>query len=64
MGFNLALRKLTAKKFVQLEDIYGEDTDPYPAIAITETGWQWIEANESRFVLQRQDKKKDDRIPF
>ena len=35
MGFNLALRKLTAKKFVQLEDIYGEDTDPYPAIAIT-----------------------------
>lgn len=65
MGFNLALRKLTAKKFVRLEDLYDEHSgEGYNGLAVTESGWQWIEANESRFVLHRQEKKKDDRIPF
>lgn len=65
MGFNLALRKLTAKKFVRLEDLYDERTgESYNGLAVTESGWQWIEANESRFVLHRQDKKKDDSVPF
>lgn len=65
MGFNLALRKLTAKKFVRLEDIYDEHSgEGYNGLVITESGWRWIEANESRFVLHRQDKKKDGSIPF
>ncbi len=65
MGFNLALRKLTAKKFVRLEDMYDEHSgEGYSGLAVTESGWQWIEANESRFVLHRQDKKKDDNILF
>lgn len=60
MGFNLALRKLTAKRFVKLEDLYDErDGERYNGVAVTDDGWQWIEANESRFVLHRQDKKKD-----
>lgn len=65
MGFNLALRKLTTKKFVRLEDMLDERADEsYKGLAVTDFGWQWIEANESRFVLHRQDKKKDDSIPF
>lgn len=64
MGFNIALRKLTAKKFVRSEDVHDERGESYAGVAITDQGWQWIEANESRFVLLRQEKKKDDRIPF
>lgn len=65
MGFNLALRKLTLKMFLRFEDMYDERSgESYNGLAITESGWQWIEANESRFVLHRQDKKKDDGIPF
>ena len=64
MGFNLALRKLVSKKFVVVAEIQDERGDVYSGIAITESGWQWIEANETRFVLLRQDKKKDDGIPL
>jgi hypothetical protein len=66
MGFNLAIRKLTSKKLVRLEDIWDEqNSGSYSGLAITEAGWQWIEANESRFVLHRQDKrKKDEEVPF
>jgi len=65
MGFNLALRKLNAKSFVRLADFWDENnSENYSGIAVTDLGWQWIEANESRFVLHRQEKKKDDEIPF
>lgn len=65
MGFNLALRKLTAKNFVVLADVWDENNNQdYSGVAVTDKGWQWIEANEFRFVLHRPDKKKDDDIPF
>ena len=65
MGFNLALRKLSGKHFLKLEDIYDErEGDSYNGVAVTEAGWQWIEANEARFVLHRTERKKDDDIPF
>ena len=51
------------------------DTDDngheYPALGVTDAGWDWIVANEDRFVLQRMSKKtaqsigiSDDDIPF
>ena len=65
MGFNLALRKLTAKSFVRVEDVWDEhNNENYSGVAVTDQGWLWIEANESRFVLHRPEKKKDDPIPF
>ncbi len=65
MGFNLAIRRLRAKGYIQIEQMWDEQNgEPYDGISITETGWAWIEANESRF-LQRQDAKtKTDDIPF
>jgi len=58
MGFNLGLRKLISKTFVQLEDMWDERSgDKYSGVSVTEKGWQWIEANESRFVLHQHEKK-------
>jgi hypothetical protein len=65
MGFNLSLRKLIAKSFVKLQDVHEEHGDGYSGIAITDVGWHWIEANEARFVLLRQERKQnDDNVPF
>jgi nucleoside 2-deoxyribosyltransferase len=72
VGFSLGVRRLVAKRFVEL----GEDADyngePYDIIAITEAGWSWIESNENLFVIHRPKKRavpdvkgfEDDDIPF
>jgi hypothetical protein len=60
---------LTAKSFVEgcgYTDQNGYDTD---ALKVTDTGWNWIEANESRFVLRKPTKAElaeisDADIPF
>lgn len=68
MGFNLAVRKLTAKRFIHEVEMYDENQgEAYTGLGIQEAGWSWIESNESRFVLHRSDKRKDaeiDEIPF
>jgi hypothetical protein len=59
MGFNLAMRRLTAKKFVEFDELNDEHNgEPYDALRITDLGWAWIEANETRFVLHRSDAKE------
>jgi hypothetical protein len=58
MGFNLALRKLGSKKFVRVDDMFDEqDGQRYDGVAVTEARWNWIEENETRFVLHRHEKK-------
>jgi hypothetical protein len=72
LGFALGLRRLTAKSLVEAcgyTDQNGYDID---ALRVADTGWNWIEANESRFVLRRPTKAElaeiteisDDEIPF
>jgi hypothetical protein len=59
MGLNIAVRKLSTKRFIQIVENYEEHNgEPYPAIAITESGWGWIEENESRFALHKPEKSK------
>lgn len=64
MGFNLAIRRLAAKKYIEIEELWNErDGESYDGVRITDAGWAWIEANESRFLLQRHE-SKDQEIPF
>jgi hypothetical protein len=59
MGFNIALRRLTAKSFIEIVELFDErDGESYNGISISNAGWEWIEENESRFVLHRGDKKE------
>jgi hypothetical protein len=66
MGFNLAIRRLTAKKYIEIEQMWNEHrAEPEEGVRITDLGWQWIETNESRFLLQRQEPEpKYGDIPF
>jgi len=70
LGFNLGLRRLKVKRFVETVEIEDERGEPYPGIQVTDLGWQWIEANENKFTFHSAGAKKsgfdamDDTIPF
>lgn len=54
VGFNIGIRRLQAKNFVEITELWDEQSgDMYDAIRLTENGWSWIEANETLFILHR-----------
>ncbi|MFO1154721.1 MAG: hypothetical protein U1E42_13830 [Rhodospirillales bacterium] len=64
MGFNLAVRRLLQKQMIREEDVWDErDGERYPGLVVADDGWAWIDANDTQFVLNRPEKKKDD-LPF
>jgi hypothetical protein len=57
LGFNLALRKLKSKDLIELKEEW-ENNSPYMTILLNDQGWDWIEENESKFTVQKQNKIK------
>jgi nucleoside 2-deoxyribosyltransferase len=54
VGFNLGVRRLLNKSFIQENQELDEQTgESYRCIQLLDFGWAWIEANESRFVIHR-----------
>jgi hypothetical protein len=66
MGFNIGIRRLLAKKFIEVIDLFDEQNgEPYDGVRVLESGWTWIDTNEARFVLYRPSKEySTDDIPF
>ncbi|MGN8189161.1 nucleoside 2-deoxyribosyltransferase [Burkholderia sp. 22088] len=70
LGFNLGLRRLKGKEFVEIKEMSdGSSYDTYDGVCVTENGWQWIEVNEGKFAFHSTGKKAedtnlDDSIPF
>ena len=66
IGFSLAFRRLVTKKLIEIVEGYDEDRDePYNTTRLTESGWNWIENNESLFVLKKPSPKPIEKdIPF
>lgn len=68
MGFNISIRRLLSKSYIKIANIWNErDQENYDGVQVTESGWRWIDENESRFVLHRQLKILPDesgKIPF
>lgn len=61
MGFNIGVRRLSAKKFIEIVEIWDDNNgEQYDGIQITESGWAWIENNETKFVLHRSSRKDAD----
>lgn len=57
MGFNLAVRRLLQKMFVREQELYDEQGgEAYAGLAVAEPGWDWIDTNDSQFVLTRPEK--------
>jgi len=67
LGFSMGLRRLLAKKFVNTRSAADYNGQDYQEIVVTETGWNWIEQNETSFLLQRPHGKataSNEDIPF
>ena len=65
IGFSLAFRRLVSKNLIEIVQVEDESGNAYEASRLTEGGWNWIETNESLFVLRRQPPQAvEDDIPF
>jgi nucleoside 2-deoxyribosyltransferase len=68
LGFALGVRRLIAKSFVGASLDNDHNGDQYDTLKVTSAGWDWIDANETRFVLRRivpdREAPTNDDIPF
>lgn len=62
IGFSLGLRRLTAKGLIETIEESDEHGEPYSAACLTPSGWDWVDRNESLFVLRRKAPSKLERI--
>ena len=53
IGFSVGVQRLRSKGFVELRDGEDHNGNPIHEIAITTSGWDWIERNEDKFKLRR-----------
>ncbi len=67
IAFSLGLRRLIAKRLIETTKEY-EQGEEYDAAQLTSAGWDWVDRNESLFVLSKKARSKDhppeDDIPF
>ena len=65
VGFNLSVRRLRANGFVIVETEWDDEGDrEYEMIALSDSAWEWIDKNESRFALQKPRVDDADKVPF
>jgi hypothetical protein len=60
LGITLALHRLSAKKLLEAGVDADYNGNPYDALRITHLGWNWIDENESSFVIRRSAESKTD----
>ena len=67
VGFGMCVRRLLGKALVEL-DSASEGEESYGIALLTEAGWRFIEANESLFLIRREESEPEDEeiddIPF
>lgn len=74
IGFSLGLRRLKRKGLVTVCEMSDGNNsfETYEGLSVTAKGWEWIENNETKFILHNAHPKKpsaafldmDDNIPF
>jgi hypothetical protein len=61
LGFNVAVRRLSQKRFLSVTEEWDEDRDQqYRVVKLTD----WIDANEKEFLLHKPLRKPADDVPF
>ena len=67
LGFALGVKRLVARKFVDVRETSDYNGDSYQEIVLTEAAWDWIEQNESKFIIRKNGEPSNepmDDIPF
>ncbi|MGV3605189.1 MAG: hypothetical protein ACO1RA_02195 [Planctomycetaceae bacterium] len=55
LGFVLGVKRLVSRGFVNVYDRSDYNGETYQEIVLTEAAWDWIEQNESRFIIQKKN---------
>jgi hypothetical protein len=53
LGCTLGIRKLLSKRFLRMMKAEDHNGEEYDALSLENAGWDWIEANEDKFVLRK-----------
>lgn len=53
LGFSLGLKRLREKRLADLGETTDYNGNSYQTIILTSDGWDWIEKNEDKFIIQR-----------
>ena len=64
LGFSLGLRRLREKNFVELRDSLDNFGQEYQDVLMGPAGWDWIERNQDKFILQRPEAEARDDDEF
>lgn len=67
LGCTLGIRKLLSKEFIEKTNDMDHNGEVFDCLALKGSGWNWVEANEEKFVLQKEKQAHtitDDDIPF
>jgi hypothetical protein len=64
IAFSLGVRRLIGKSFAEIVESENYDGEPFPALKLTQKAWDWIEHNESKFVLKNAVERHSQDIVF
>ncbi|MFZ4083252.1 MAG: hypothetical protein ACOYKN_18635 [Pirellula sp.] len=64
LGFALGIKRLTARGFVTLCESSDYNGEPCQEIVLADVAWDWIEQNESKFLIRKQDDSTSEPDPF
>jgi hypothetical protein len=66
LAYSLGMRKLLKRRFIEMFEDENFNGETFKAARLTESGWEWMEVNEDKFMLRRGPKLKDfdEEIPF
>lgn len=64
ISFNICMRKLLAKKFIEVSVVDEYNGNEYHGIIVTPAGDKWILENEDKFSVEYQEEKEEKSIEF
>ncbi len=67
LGFALGVKRLVARKFVDVRENSDYNGETYQEIVLTDEAWDWIEQNESKFLIRKKEEPSTDSsddVPF
>ena len=67
LGFTLGVKRLVARGFITVRESSDYNGDTFQEIVLADAAWDWIEANESKFLIRKQEETPaddPDEVPF
>jgi len=64
LGFTVGVKRLVTRGFLSLREISDYQGQTYQEIVLNDEAWDWIEQNETKFLLRKQNEPQAEDDPF